>query len=158
MEENEERKKTTDETTNLAKDASEKHSLADHFWNRLETASDVRIPLYVKNILRFNNYDNAMAFRRITVDTIKEMEDFARETMKLFLEPDDDRQSFYGNFHRCPEKFRWMSGDKHLIEELVKFVRDQQPGFWQRPSVSHKIEDDSKKRESTPSTTKRIKV
>lgn len=129
MEENDEKK----ETTGLATDISQKDSLADpradHFWNQLETATVVRIPLYMKNILRFNNYDNAMAFHRITVDTIKEMEDFARETMKFFLEPKDDLQSFYGNFHRCPEKFRWMSGDKHLIEELVKFVCDQQPNF-----------------------------
>lgn len=50
--------------------------------------------------------------------------------MNFLLKPDDDRKYFYGPYHTCPEKFQFMIGDKHLLEDLVKLVTSKSLDFW----------------------------
>lgn len=100
-----------------------------YFWNLLEKESSINVPSYIKNILRFNNFDNSLSFRHITANTIQELEEFFRDVMKDFLEPETDLQLFYGRYHKCPEKFQFMIGNKHLIGELVTFVKSKSCDF-----------------------------
>ncbi|XP_043274622.1 uncharacterized protein [Venturia canescens] len=118
---------------------------SSHFWDLLEKESGVNVPAYIKNILKFNNFDNPLSFRHITPETIKELEEFSRHTMKDLLEPETDLYQFYGRFHKDPQKFQFMIGDRHLIEELVIYVKSKTSDFWKLPATEKLIAQNTKK-------------
>lgn len=117
-------------------DNTEQLSPSDYFLKLLEAESLSVIPPYVKNILRLNNFLNPMAFRHISEDTIKDMENFARDDMEFFLKPEDHRENCYHSYHTCPSKFRSVMEDKHLLLELVKIVESKPLEFWKMPESS----------------------
>lgn len=100
------------------------------FWETLQEEKNVTIPLYIKNIFKLSHLDNPIAFRSITDEALKEIEIFARENMRIFLDPDDNLELFYGQFHKVPEKFCFLLGDKFLLQNLVKFVQSTTDEFW----------------------------
>lgn len=94
-----------------------------NFWNILERDSRAHISPTIKNIMRSNNMDNPLSFRNITKDVLKEIEIFAQTVMTSFIEPNSNMKDYFGIFHNMPENFRFMIGDRHLILELVKMVK-----------------------------------
>lgn len=106
------------------------------FWNLLEGARKVSLPVHIKNILKLNNLDNPFSFQGINEDTFNELETFAREIMKEVLDDTEDLKLFYGIFHKMPEKFKFSVGDRLLILSLVKFVKEQNENFWNSSSAA----------------------
>jgi hypothetical protein len=106
-----------------------------NFWNILERDSGAYISPTIKNILRLNNMDNPLSFRNITEDVLKEFEIFAQTVMTSFIEPNSNMRDYFGIFHNMPEKFRFMIGDRHLILELVKMVKQAPKDYWKLPST-----------------------
>ena len=76
--------------------------VSQHFFKLLDSQSSAILPAHIKNILRLNNFDNALAFRHITEATINELQEFSQEQMHLFLECTDNFEDYYGRFHKHP--------------------------------------------------------
>lgn len=113
-------------------------NINNSFWEILEEEKNVKIPLYIKNIFKLNHLDNPIAFRRITTEALKEIEVFAREQMSIFLDPGENLELFYGQFHTVPEKFCFLLGDKFLLQNLVEFVQSTNDDFWKSKKDSDK--------------------
>lgn len=97
-----------------------------HFWKKIHTELGLGVPNHIKNIMQFNNLDNPFSFRQITDDIISELEVFARTSMIKFLDiSTTDLNNYFGIYHRNPEDFRFVIGDKLLIKLLVQFVQSK---------------------------------
>lgn len=107
------------------------------FWRILQEENGVEIPIYIKNILTLSNLDNPLSFQCITDDTIKELEAFARENMRDFLKRGDNLEFYFGRYHRMPDKFRFLIGDRLMIKELVTFVKIQSKDYWKMGTLQH---------------------
>lgn len=105
---------------------------SQHFWNLLEREKGVKLPTYMKHILEFNHFDNALSFRQLDDKMIEELEKFAAEEMSQYLDENADLKSFYGNHYRNPQNFKFMLGDRHLIRGLVQFVKEKDSDFWKK--------------------------
>lgn len=103
---------------------------SQYFWSLLERENGVKLPLYLKNILSFNHYDNALSFGQLDEQAIGDLEKFAAQEMTEYLDENADLKSFYGNYFRNPQKFKFMLGDRHLLRRLVEFVRQKDSDFW----------------------------
>lgn len=97
--------------------------------------------------MRFNNLDNPISFKKITEPMINELEDFAKNVMQDFIEPNADLKAYFGLFEKKPEKFRFMVGDKQLILTLVEIVKEMSSDIWRlsKPSQDSLNEPSLKK-------------
>lgn len=109
------------------------------FWKLLEKAKGIELPVYVKNILDMNSFNHPIVFQGINEKVIDELESFARETMRELLDEDVDLKLFYGMFHKTPQKFKFAMGDRHLLVNLVQFVKEKDPDYWESMTDASKI-------------------
>lgn len=114
---------------------------SNFFWQKIENEVRVKLPIYFKNICKLNNLDNPVAFVCIDDSTIDHLELFARESMGVMLNVDDDYRDYYGNFSKAPEKFRFVIGDRHLIKKSVESVVKKDQKFWEESSVLTSVPD-----------------
>lgn len=102
-----------------------------HFWTKLQNELGIYIPCHMKNILRFSNLDNPISFRGISEDIILELEEFAQTSMFTLIEDkNEDLKKYYGIYHKNPEKFKFVIGDKLLLQQLVEFVKNKPIHYW----------------------------
>ncbi|XP_024885627.1 uncharacterized protein LOC112463447 isoform X2 [Temnothorax curvispinosus] len=117
-------------------------NFVENFWDILETTHGVFIPNYIKNVMHFNNLDNPISFKKITESMISELENFAKNEMQDFIEPNADLKAYFGLFEKRPEKFRFMIGDKQLILALVEIVKKMPPDNWRLSKPSQVFLDE----------------
>lgn len=106
-------------------------STSNHFWDLLRAEYKSPIPDYIVNILKFNHMDTPRVFTKITQDVIKELEESARSLVDIMMNETSDLKLFYGPFHKTPKLFRFLPGDKMLINELVQLIQNKPIDFWE---------------------------
>lgn len=112
------------------------------FWPKLEALSGVEIPVYIKNILRLNSFDNYLSFCSLNLEMLSELETFVKEDMLDLIEDDCNLQNYFGIYHKNPTKFRFLMGDKALLIRLVALVNDKLDlDYWNPPPPVKKPEN-----------------
>ena len=112
-------------------DDNEDKRFREHFWTKLQNELGMCVPPHIKNILKFHNLDNPVSFRGISEEIISELETFTRTAMLSLIEDEGrDLKDYYGIFHKNPENFKFVVGDKLLLKLLVDFVRSKPFNYW----------------------------
>lgn len=101
----------------------------NNFWNSLENAYDLKIPNYVKNLLNMMGYGNPIAFQRITLKKLTEIEEFVRDVPKFPMPYLSKYEDYFGQFYTDRLKFTFTPGDKDLILGLVERVKSYSDVF-----------------------------
>lgn len=91
----------------------------DKFFDALEKVIGFQIPQIIQNILRINCYDSAMAMSKFDQLSIDEMEDFMANDFKNVELPSTEKASYLGVYTKNPEKFKFLSGQKRLLQCLI---------------------------------------
>ena len=85
------------------------------FWKKLQNARGSYVPTHIKNILKFICLDTPGTFVSINDELLDELEKFARNDMKNFIEEDRPiMKTYYVYYHRKPEKFKFVAGERTL--------------------------------------------
>lgn len=100
------------------------------FWEKIYIATGIVIKPSIKNILQFMSFDNALSFASITHDDIETMEKFAREEMGNYLDADSDPKDYYGIHFKNPSNFKFMQGERVLLQKLIEVVKNKEIEFW----------------------------
>lgn len=58
-------------------------------WYIIETGLGLKIPAYLKNIMRLEGYDTSIVIKNMTTDTFEELEHFGRTKMFKFIKKDE---------------------------------------------------------------------
>ena len=114
------------------------------FWKKLQNGSGSYVPPHIMNILKFNCLDTPVSFVNIDEALLVELEKFAKDDMKdLIEETNPIMKNYYGYYQHKPENFKFVAGEKALIRNLVKYVKEN-PGIW---SCSDPVEGKVKKQQ-----------
>ncbi|XP_043476364.1 uncharacterized protein LOC122507622 [Leptopilina heterotoma] len=114
----------------------EQDKFRQRFWNKIQAELGACVPEYLKNILKYNNFDNPLSFRDITEEIIDDLENFAKTLLIELIEDDVnvDMKSYFGIFHKKPNNFRFVIGDKMLIRRMVDFIKSTSLSYWNTKS------------------------
>lgn len=114
----------------------EQDKFRQHFWNKIQAELGACVPEHLKNILKYNNLDNPLSFRDITEEIIDDLENFAKTLLIELIEDDVnvDMKSYFGIFHKKPNNFRFVIGDKMLIRRMVDFIKSTSLSYWNTKS------------------------
>ena len=103
----------------------------DYLWNKLNENHAFVPTKYLKNIMKYGNFDNINALKRISAlekgFPFKEMKTFVRsrayaDCVKPFIEAGEDPKNFYGLYHKYHEDFEFTPGDKITLDSLFAVV------------------------------------
>lgn len=100
-----------------------------HFWIKIQNELGVYVPHHIKNILKFCNLDNPISFRQISKDIISELEKFAQTSMLSLIDKNEDLKKYYGIYYKNPEEFKFVIGEKLLLQQLVEYIKDKPINF-----------------------------
>lgn len=98
---------------------------SESFWSLIESKLACSVPKHIQNILSLNGYESAVSIKTITYDDITELQEFAQTSMKSRIPAGANLEDFYGPFQDQPEGFRFLSGHKKLLQEIVAFVKSK---------------------------------
>ena len=117
------------------------------FWKKLQNGSGSYVPRHIINILKFNCLDTPVSFVNIDEALLVELETFAKNDMKDFIEEENPiMKDYYGYYQHKPENFKFVAGEKALLRNLVKYVKEN-PGIWScSDPVDEKIKNQQKER------------
>lgn len=90
---------------------------------KAEKELNITIPKELLNMLTINGYSSLPIISEITDDDIKNIEEFARETLPDIIEKEEYKQ-YYGCFMKCPQKFLLLSGHRKIINMLSKYYQE----------------------------------
>lgn len=94
-------------------------------WHIIETGIGLKVPVYLKNIMRLEGYNTTIAIQRLSVDNIKELELFGRTEMLKFIKKGEKHSDYFDKYHICPSEFHIPTGHKVLLSEIQKFVTNK---------------------------------
>lgn len=94
-------------------------------WHIIETGIGLKVPVYLKNIMRLEGYDTSIVIQKMSADTIKDLELFGRTEMLKFIKVGEKHSDYFDKYHVCPSEFRIPTGHKVLLSEIQKFVNDK---------------------------------
>jgi len=100
-----------------------------HFWTKIQNQFGVYVPHHIKNIFKFCNLDNPISFRQISEGIISDLEKFAQTSMLSLIDKNEDLKKYYGIYYKNPEKFKFVIGDKLLLQQLIEYVKDKPINF-----------------------------
>ena len=93
------------------------------FWKKLQNSRGSYVPTHIKNILKFYCSGTPGTFVCINDEILDELEKFARNAMKDFMEEERPiMKNYCGYYHQNPEKFKFIAGERTLIRYLVEYV------------------------------------
>lgn len=94
-------------------------------WYIIETGLGLKIPAYLKNIMRLESYDTPTVIKNMTTGTFEELEHFGRTKMLKFIKKDEKISNYFDKYHICPSEFKISAGHKILLSEIQKFIADK---------------------------------
>ncbi|XP_067210203.1 uncharacterized protein [Linepithema humile] len=94
-------------------------------WHIIETGMGLKVPVYLKNIMRLEGYDTTIAIQKISADNIEELELFGRKEMHKFIKKGEKYSDYFDKYYICPSEFRIPIGHKILLSEIQKFVTNK---------------------------------
>jgi len=94
-------------------------------WHIIEKGIGQKVPVYLRNIMRLEGYDSAVTIEKMSTDTVKELELFARTEMLKFIKESEKHSDYFDKYHICPSEFRISAGHKILLSEIQKFVTNK---------------------------------
>lgn len=93
---------------------------AIEFWKLIERTIGCTVPLYLKNLLRSQGFDNILAIKNIDQDDIEFLEKFARTEAYVDSKAKDvDLEKYLGNFRNSQSNFQILRGHKKMLAEIV---------------------------------------
>ncbi|VEN51230.1 unnamed protein product [Callosobruchus maculatus] len=110
----------SDKTLNIRMDFK---SQENDCLREFEEASKICLPNFLKNILKFNAFNNAAILRDISDKDIEDIEKFMVSETALDLIAESEYEQFYGVFHRNPKKFKFLLGHKKLLLSISQFFK-----------------------------------
>ncbi|XP_046390868.1 uncharacterized protein LOC124159239 isoform X2 [Ischnura elegans] len=98
---------------------------AADFWRATEAALEIKIPKYLKHILKMNGFDNGLSMANFTAGSlVPVLERFVREDMPYVIPADCLREDYYGIFERCPERFRIVWGHVNILVKMAEYWKE----------------------------------
>lgn len=114
----------------MNKDPQDKYR--DGFWSEIEKGLYLMVPMFLKNIFKYQNLDSPAAMT-LTEDNLKEMEEFVRsEAYYKQISEGTELRDYYGNFYYDPKSFKFLIGEKNMILAIKKFLANQPEKFWKK--------------------------
>lgn len=105
------------------------------FFNALEKSVEIRMPLQLKNILKLNCYDSAVALSRFDDNSVREVEQFMRNGLTAtMLKKNESLSDYLGIFSHDQTKFKILSGLKSTIKVISEHCSALYP-----PQVSDNV-------------------
>ncbi|CAL1671797.1 unnamed protein product [Lasius platythorax] len=83
-------------------------------WHIKERGIGLKVSVYLKNIMRLERYDTAIAIEKMSADTIKELELFDRTEMLKFIKEGEKYRDYFDKYYICSCEFRISTGHKIL--------------------------------------------
>lgn len=98
-----------------------KKSEGREFFKNLELFLECKIPTLVKNVLRVNCYDNALALAGFDETSILEMTEFmAKHFKQIHIGNNETSADYLGIYEKTPEEFQFSSGHIRLLRGLIR--------------------------------------
>ncbi|XP_071446133.1 uncharacterized protein [Hetaerina americana] len=120
--------------TDAQNNAATEGNVAD-FWRGTEAALEIKIPKYLRNILKVNGCDNGLSMAEFDASTqVPVLEKFVREDMSHVIPLDCFKEDYYGVFERCPERFRIVDGHVNILMRMAEYWKE----IRNRPTVLQK--------------------
>lgn len=85
-------------------------SVGDTFFACIESAMGCSIQPELKNILKFNYYDNAIALAKVDESALNEMEEVMRSDFHINMVPEDDSGLYLCRYKDIQKNFKLIGG------------------------------------------------
>lgn len=101
-------------------------SSGSEFFTLLEKKLKVKIPIYVKNVLKISGFDNVLIMSKMKDESILQMEHFMQnEFIDIMIEERQSIDDYYGIYKNARNNFKFLCGHKLLLKTLSKFCKEQ---------------------------------
>ena len=101
-----------------------KSSEDDEFFEVLEKCVEFKIPVAIKNVLKFNYYSNAVTLSKFDQNSIKEMEEVMRHEFNMNMVPiGSDTKDYLCRYINNQEEFKFIGGQIRIINSLADYCR-----------------------------------
>lgn len=113
------------ETQTETQEKSQIVTAAVTMWHIIETEMGLKVPVYLKNIMRLEGYDTTVAIQRMSAEDIEKLKLFGRKEMLMFIKKGEKCSDYFDKYYTCPSEFHIPTGHKILLNEIQKFVANK---------------------------------
>lgn len=86
----------------------------------------------LKKFFRIHNLDNPFSLRGLTEQQLNEVEKFVANDLSSLLEPSEKFEHYFGMFRNNPKSFRFLSGVKTNIFDVITYVNSIRQSHWNK--------------------------
>lgn len=90
----------------------------------VEQRLNIVLPISLKNVLKINGFTDSKLIENVSEEDLKEMENFMRETAPDLIS-ENEFENYYGIFHKKPQTFKFLLGQRKLIQIIAKYFKDK---------------------------------
>lgn len=104
----------------------------DQFWSAVERHIKCQVPMYIKNLLKSQGFDNALALKKLDEEDVNFLEVFAKSEdyrKVLAISDQSNLDDFYGSYCDRPKEFQILRGHRKMLIEMVAAVQNMSQEF-----------------------------
>lgn len=91
-------------------------SSGDQFFAAIEKYIKIKIPEYVKNVLKITGFDCAIVFSKFTAASFQDIEIFMQDVFNAaMLQNKEEMNQFLGIYEKCQKLFKFLPGHKAML-------------------------------------------